>query len=77
MRCFLAPKTYVWFDYNITMMCDACVVGTQMNSLGETFIESPKIYVWLDYIFQTLPGLFSLLHKHRYCCMLTEYIDVT
>ena len=42
VRRFLATKTYVWLDYNITMMCDACVVGTQRNSLGETVIESPK-----------------------------------
>ena len=42
MRLFLATKTYVWLDYNITMMSDTCVVGTQRNSLRETLFDSAK-----------------------------------
>ena len=37
-----ATKTYVWLDNNITMMSDTCVVGSQRNSLCETFFECPK-----------------------------------
>ena len=39
---FWATRTYVWLDYNITMMSDTCVVFTQKSSLCETFFERPE-----------------------------------